>query len=77
MKREIEAKAGKKRFIKNVLKGMQESMLDSIDRMPPEWDGFELRWLIADVAKYHTMPMGGVDKKRHRAYNNTRMVKNI
>lgn len=37
-----------RRIIKEALKDAGERALAKLDRMPEEWDGFELRWLLAE-----------------------------
>ena len=41
----------KKRFVKELLKGVQNSVTGKISKMPEHWDGYELRWLIIDTVK--------------------------
>lgn len=43
-------KKEKRAFIRELMGAMQKSLLAEVERMPPEWDGVELRQLIADRA---------------------------
>lgn len=69
-------KEEKIKFIEGILDTMRESLLKKVDKMPEEWDGFELRRLIADYAE-EQIAFAKMDKSRRRAYNNTRIVRNI
>lgn len=55
---------------------MRGSLLKEVDKMPEEWDGFELRRLIADYAE-EKIAYFEMNKPRLRAYDNTRIVRNI
>jgi hypothetical protein len=46
-------------------------------KLPEDWDGTELRWLIAD--KFADVVIGGAGKasKRKREYKNTCLVNNL
>lgn len=66
----------KKRFIQDLLDGLRETLIQKVDQMPEEWDGFELRWLIADTAAENTF--GNVTHKQRKAeYRNERLVRNL
>lgn len=41
-------KAEKKRFIRQLIRNVQNDLIEAVDRLPEEWDGIELRELIAD-----------------------------
>ena len=69
-------KADKVAFIESICKDLKEALLNRVDSMPEEWDGFELRQLLEDVVaqKYNwtKMPMA-----RKRSYNNEVVTRNI
>ena len=69
-------KADKVAFIESICKDLKESLLNRVDSMPEELDGFELRQLLEDtvVQKYNwtKMPIA-----RKRSYNNEIVVRNI
>lgn len=46
----IMTKREKKRFVRDLLTTIQESILKEVDQMPDDWDGVELRRRIADRA---------------------------
>lgn len=68
-------KRDKKRFISEMCRGLRIDMLARVDHMPEDWDGHELRELLADLAReYYATPLKG---SRKREYNNARLVQNI
>ncbi len=69
-------KEEKIKFIEDILDIMRESLLKKVDKMPEEWDGYELRRLIADYAE-EKIAYFEMNKPRLRAYDNTRIVRNI
>lgn len=44
----IRTVAGKREFLKNYLNSVRDNLISKAAKMPAEWDGFELRWLVAD-----------------------------
>lgn len=64
----------KQEFIKSLLHTMEADLLKMVPRMPEEWDGVELRWLIADAAAYHA---GFGNRERRAEYKNTIAVLEI
>lgn len=69
-------KEEKIKFIEDILDTMRGSLLKKVDKMPEEWDGFELRRLIADYAEEQIVFVR-MNKARLRAYENNRIVRNI
>lgn len=69
-------KEEKIKFIEDILDTMRESLLKKVDKMPEEWDGYEIRRLIADYAE-EKIAYFEMNKPRLRAYDNTRIVRNI
>lgn len=71
-------KAGKKRFIRDLIKNTQGTILANIDKMPNEWDGIELRQYIADkFSESIYVPFTGNEKMRRREYKNEVLVRNL
>jgi hypothetical protein len=63
-----------RRFVKELVKGVQEHILQ-LD-IPPEWDGKELRYLIADQFVRVVLETKKYDNRR-REYKNYCLVNNI
>lgn len=64
-----------RRIIKEALKDAGDRVLAKLDRMPEEWDGFEIRWLLSaaiDHAVFHPE-----HKKRRREFNNQCLIKDL
>ena len=64
-------------FVTNVCEALKQSIIDNIEagRVPAEWDGHELRKLIAlraDQWDYIKM-----DRSRIRKFNNTVLINNL
>lgn len=66
----------KKKFVRDLLDSHQEDILAQIDsgNIPEEWDGIELRELIAEKAD---LDRCSVSRSRRRAYKNTVIVNNL
>jgi hypothetical protein len=71
-------KEEQKTFVTSLMSAMTKEIMDLIDngKIPEEWDGIELRWLIRDKAA------GIVGKRigtltRRRDYNNRVLVDNL
>jgi hypothetical protein len=63
-------------FITDLMDSMKSSLLNKAERMPDDWDGFELRQYIQDFVTENAIfrPM---DRKRAKAYRNTVLVNNL
>ena len=60
----------KRSMIVEMCAGLQKTMLDMLKYTPAEWDGFELRqWLVDLAIERYALPM---DKARLRLYKNAR-----
>lgn len=70
-----------KRIVKETCKGIEALVCGQIDagKIPEEWDGHELRRLIADLAdeRWASISLCSHPGKRRREYENTRMINNI
>jgi hypothetical protein len=60
-------KATKIEFIHQLFDGVKRSVLEAVDAMPENWDGWELRHFIADKFDRERM---SVDRRRKAEYNN-------
>jgi len=69
--------ANQKRIITELLASVGDSIQHDIDtgKVPPEWDGWELRQLAAD--RFANQSRLAEDKKRLHAYRNTVLVKGL
>lgn len=60
-----------------LLDNIKESLLRHASEWPPEWDGYELRWLL----EYVTTELfnGRIDRrcKRYQEFRNTVITKNL
>lgn len=66
----------KKEFIQDLLRSIEKSLLEDVadGKIPDEWDGIELRRLIADRADASARYLTG---RRLRDYRNTVLVNNL
>jgi hypothetical protein len=68
----------KKDFINSLITAVQNELIAKVDKMPADWDGIELRQLIADkfaeCVIERTMPKRSA---RMKAYRNTVIVENL
>lgn len=64
-------------FIERALEDIKESIVRNIDKIPEDWNGIELRWLIKDKAE--EIVWDGIDKRtlRYRGYINEVLTKNL
>jgi hypothetical protein len=62
-------KVQQKRFIRELIQNVQKDLLANSGKIPAEWDGHELRQLVADKFALSSFTLKK-DKKRYRAYNN-------
>ena len=70
---------GKREFIISLMDSMKEGLLEKVDKMPENWDGFELRWLIAEYVAEQSNFYTSYDNRssRKRNFHNERIVRNI
>ena len=69
-------KQEKREFIDSILDMTRGWMIARLDVYPENWDGLELRQLIADFAQ-EQIAYVKMDRKRKKEYENTRIVNNI
>ncbi|MFA5340336.1 MAG: hypothetical protein WC332_01025 [Clostridia bacterium] len=63
-------------FITDLIRNVQGDILKKVDKLPEDWDGWELRQLVADYftnAAFFT----DNDKRRKKEYKNTVLVNNL
>ncbi len=67
----------KKLIIRDLFNNMMNEMLEKVDRMPEEWTGIELRWMLSDLAERYQFSTYDKKSKRYKDYKNVCLVKNI
>lgn len=67
-------KAGQRRILKESLKHLSDKLMACLKNLPEDWDGFEIRWLVAKAAEYNGH---NPDKARKREFENTCNNKNL
>ena len=60
-----------RRFVRDLVRNVERDLLENVSRVPKEWDGHELRQLIADrfVLVSWTLKEKG-NRGRYRRYRN-------
>jgi hypothetical protein len=63
-------------FVREVIDGFRDKINELLPKIPPEWDGHELRQWLSEVLReeYVTLKLDG---KRLKAYRADRLVRNI
>jgi hypothetical protein len=76
---EIRTVKGKRKLIREFMRRVEKDLLDKVPLMPAEWDGFELRWLIADAFEWEQRGRTGAGgmRRRVREYENEKLVRNL
>jgi hypothetical protein len=69
-------KEGKVLFINEIISIVRITILSKVDYVPEEWDGIELRQLIADHFQA-TVFKSTLNKGRKRSYNKEVLVRNL
>jgi hypothetical protein len=66
----------KKQFVKELVEQLAETIIRDIEtgKVPEDWDGIELRWLLSGRSNSN---FGETQKKRKKAYRNTIMVNGL
>lgn len=65
-----------RRIVREMLKELRRTMEASLPFVPEDWDGRELRQLLADAAAEFVIK-GTMDPRRTREYRNACMVDNL
>lgn len=68
-------KDGKARFVRQLVASVERDVLEAIDKMPDDWDGFELRQYLAD--KFADAAYTRMDRKRAASFKNEVIVRNL
>lgn len=63
-------------FITNLAAQLRDSIIRDIrsGKVPEEWDGIELRWLLSERAETH---FGQDQKRRRKEFDNTCIINNL
>ena len=72
-------KQAKRAFIRDLCTAIRNKLLDSVERMPEEWDGHEIRQLITDTTREGagTTSVMAPRTRRRRDYINTVVTRNL
>ena len=64
------------KLVKDLTKSVAEGVVEAIraGKIPEDWDGIELRQLLADKFEFERIEMG---RKRKKDYRNTVLVDNL
>ena len=67
----------KKEFVTELCNSIAKTINNEIDagKIPDEWNGIELRWLIQEKGNYVAFDNG--EKKRKKNFKNTVIVNNL
>lgn len=60
----INTRVGKRKFLRDLLGNIAKDLIAQVDRMPSEWDGHELRELIAMDAMYERGALAKIGPRR-------------
>jgi hypothetical protein len=67
--------ADKKKFIANLCDSVRDELVAKVEDMPDNWDGHELRQLIA--SKFNREAFDLIRGKRGRAFRNEILTRNL
>jgi len=70
-------KKDKVRFIKDLCNSVKNELISKIDKIPENWDGYELRELIAQKFRSESYLMNDKRSKRYRDFENDVIVQNL
>lgn len=65
-----------RRIVREMLGALRKTMTASLALVPEDWDGLELRQLLADAAAEFVIK-GTMDRRRTREYRNACLVANL
>lgn len=69
--------AEKRRFIRQLVKAVERTVIDALPRVPKEWDGHELREIIADAFDNQRTLRRTDQRRRLSEYKNERLCRNL
>lgn len=72
----LETREKKGEFITALMDSVRTGLLSSLDRVPADWDGHELRQWLADAFASHVYKPA-MSGRRLKAYNNAVIVNNL
>lgn len=68
----INTRRGKRAFIRSLTRSISESACAAVEQMPADWDGHELRELLAELFTSERMGSMRKDRRRMSAYRSAR-----
>lgn len=69
-------KENQTRIVNEMCDGLKSHLLERMDKVPEEWDGFELRQWIVDYAQAN-ISYAKMQRARMKDYRNTLLVNNL
>ena len=63
---------GKRRFIRSLTRSISKAACAAVDQMPADWDGHELRELLAELFDYERSRLMRESRKRMSDYRSAR-----
>lgn len=73
----MHTRAGKRAFIRALCRSVEREILRAVPNMPNEWDGNELREMLASVFHESRSTAMRENRARRRAFDNERLVRNL
>ena len=72
-------KIQKKKFVKDLSKCIAQGIINHINAgvIPENWDGHELRQLLADMASHAALGFKRHQPRRYRDFRNTVIINNL
>jgi hypothetical protein len=67
--------AGKVRFIEELIEHVGRGLIRNVEKYPDEWDGLELRRLIAE--RFGAADFGTMNRRRTRAFQKECLVRGL
>ncbi|MCR4302119.1 MAG: hypothetical protein NUV51_10950 [Sulfuricaulis sp.] len=68
----INTRQGKRQFIRSLTCSVSKSVCAAVDQMPADWDGYELRELLAELFANERMESMRKNRRRMSAYRGAR-----
>lgn len=68
-------KKEQRQFIINICDNLKTNMLEKVDKIPENWDGYELRQYFVDKAEEFNW--FAMDSKRKKSYENDVIINNL
>jgi len=66
-------KAEKIKFINQLIRNVKKNIIKSVNKMPNNWNGFEIKAFISDSFNIDNK----IDIKRYKDYENIKIIKGI